>query len=219
MLLSAYKLNSLCWIKSYLSERKQCIIQKSTRSSMQNVKSGVPQGSVLGPVLFLLFVNDMPLFIKETYLDSYADDTTVHTASKVPDTIKTKLQISSNDFKIYCKHNKMYVHVGKTSIMILGSRQNIAEIESFEIFIDNEIIKQVDNQKLLGIIIDQTLSWDKQIDMVALNISRRITLLKLLSKYVGKDCICQYYSSYKCRFLTTAVLFGEAIQQLNLIGS
>ena len=140
----------------------------------------------------------MPLFIKETYLDSYADDTTVHTASKVPDTIKTKLQISSNDFKIYCKQNKMYVHVllGKTSLMILGSRQNIAEIESFEIFIDNEIIKQVDNQKLLGIIIDQTLSWDKQIDMVALNISRRITLLKLLSKYVGKDCLCQYYSSY-----------------------
>ena len=196
--LSAYKFNanSLCWIKSYLSERKQCIIQKSTRSSMQNVKSGVPQGSVLGPVLFLLFVNDMPLFIKETYLDSYADDTTVHTASKVPDTIKTKLQISSNDFKIYCKQNKMYVHVGKTSLMILGSRQNIVEIESFEIFIDNEIIKQVDNQKLLGIIIDQTLSWDKQIDMVALNISRRITLLKLLSKYVGKDCLCQYYRSY-----------------------
>ena len=150
--LSAYKFNanSLCWIKSYLSEIKQCIIQKSTRSSMQNVKSGVPQGSVLGPVLFLLFVNDMPLFIKETYLDSYADDTTIHTASKVPDTIKTKLQISSNDFKIYCKQNKMYVHVGKTSLMILGSRQNIAEIESFEIFIDNEIIKQVDNQKLLA---------------------------------------------------------------------
>ena len=51
--------------------------------------------------------------------------------------------------------------------MILGSSQNIAEIESFEIFIDNEIIKQVDNQKLLCIIIDQTLRWDKQIDMVA----------------------------------------------------
>ena len=178
--LSAYKFsaNSLCWIKSYLSERKQCIIQKSTRSSMQTVKSGVSQCSVLGPVLFLLFINDMPLFIKDTCLDSYADGTTVHTASKVPDTIKTKLQISSNDFKIYCKQNKMYVHVGKTSIMILGSRQNIAEIESCEILIDNEIIKQVDNQKLLGIIIDQPLSWDKQINMVALNISRRITLLK-----------------------------------------
>ena len=95
----------------------------------------------------------MHLFIKETYLDRCVDDTTVHMASKLSDTIKTKLQIYSNDFKIYCKQNKMYVHVGKTSLMILGSRQNIAEIESFEIFIDNEIIKPVDNQKPLGIII------------------------------------------------------------------
>ena len=108
--LIAYKFSdqSLCWIKSYLNKRKQCIIENTVKSSMLTVKSGVPQGSDLGPVLFLLFVNDLPLFIKEAYVDIYADDTTVHTASKVPNTIKTKLQISSNDFKTYCKQNKMY---------------------------------------------------------------------------------------------------------------
>ena len=196
--LSAYKFsdNSLCWIKSYLTDRKQCIIENSAKSSMQTVKSGVPQGSVLGPVLFLLFVNDLPLFITEAYVDIYADDTTVHTASKVSKTIKTKLQNSSNDFKTYCIQNKMYVHAGKTSLMIIGSRQNISRVEQLEIYIDNEIIKQVDTQKLLGVAIDQTLCWDNQVDTVALNIARRITLLKLLSKYVGKDSLNQYYNAY-----------------------
>ena len=163
---------------------------------MQTVKTGVPQGSVLGPVLFLLCVNNLPLFITEAYVDIYADDTTVHTASKVPNTIKTKLQNSSNDFKTHCIQNKMYVHVGKTSLMIIGSRQKISRGEKIEIYIDNEIIKQADNQKLLGVVIDQTLSWDNQVNIVALNIARRITLLTLLSKYVGKDSLNQYYNSY-----------------------
>ena len=79
--------------------------------------------------------------------------------------------------------------------MIIGCRQNTSRAESIEIYLENEIIKQVDNQKLLGVTIDQTLSWDKQIDIVALNISKRITLLKLLSKYVGKDSLNQYYNS------------------------
>ena len=157
-------------------------------------------------------MNDLPLFIKEAYIDIYADDQTVHTASKVRNIIKTKLQISSNDFKTYCKQNKMYVHVGKTSFMIIGSRQNTSRAESIEIYLKNEIIKQVENQKLLGVTIDQTLSWDKQVDIIALNISKRITLLKLLSKYVGKDSLNQYYNSY---ILPILIWGGNTAAQTN----
>ena len=73
---------AISWVKSFLSNRKQCIIHNKLTSSMQTIKSCVPQGSVLGPVLFLLFVNDLPLFVNETYLEMYADDTTLHFASK-----------------------------------------------------------------------------------------------------------------------------------------
>ncbi|MCW4347252.1 MAG: hypothetical protein N0E48_28465 [Candidatus Thiodiazotropha endolucinida] len=150
----------------------------------------------MGPVLFLLFVNDIPLFINEAYVDIHADDTTVHTASKDSKSIETSLQAASIDFKTYCNQNKMYMHIGKTCLMVIGTRQNLSVAEAINIYIDNEVIKDVDNQKLLGVIIDKTLSWDKQIDTVSLNISRKISLLKLLSKYVKKPSLIQYYNSY-----------------------
>ena len=195
--LAAYKFSTTSqnWIRSYLTNRKQCIVNQNIRSSLQTVKSGVPQGSVLGPVLFLLFVNDLPLFIKEVYLDLYADDATVHASGKKQNVIELKLQTGTDDFKNWCLSNHMLIHIGKTSLMTAGSRQTVGNI-SMEIFIDGEIIKEVENQKLLVVIIDKTLSWDKQIDAVCLNVTRRITLMKLLSKYLDQSHLNQYYNSY-----------------------
>ena len=122
----------------------------------------------------------MPLYINEAYVEIYADDTTAHTAHKDQNVVQVKLQGSSTDFKFWCIVHKMFVNLTKTSSMSIGSRQNLSNYDELNITIDNEDISNVDNQKLLGII-DKTLSWDKQINSVCLNITRRITLLKLLS--------------------------------------
>ena len=92
----------------------------------------------------------------------------------------------------------MFVNLTKTFSMSIGSRQNLSNSDDLFIIIDDDDddISNVDNQKLLGIIIDKTLSWDKQSDSVCLNITRRITLLKLLSKYVDMPNLKLYYNSY-----------------------
>ena len=82
--LTHYKLSnaSLNWFQSYLSNRVQCIKSDNGMSEFSEMLSGVPRGSILGPTLFLLFINDLPLYLKHCLADLYADDSTVHVSGK-----------------------------------------------------------------------------------------------------------------------------------------
>ena len=112
-----FDFRAMTWMQSYLSNRYQFIVTNKISSSMQQVKFGVQRGSVLGPALFLIFIKGMPLFTNEAYTEIYADDTTVHAASKDEKVIEIKLQVSAINFKTRCLQHKMFVHLAKTSFL------------------------------------------------------------------------------------------------------
>ena len=138
-----------------------CIVDGLKMSSSQSVKSGVSQGSVLGPVLFVIFINAMPLHL-QTDIDMYADNTITHTAGKT--VVEPKLQITAGDFNAWCIDNNMGVHYGKTHSFVVGSKHMTSANESISITINRHSTESVNTHKHLGITTDKQLTWEQQID-------------------------------------------------------
>ena len=101
------------------------------------MNAGVPRGSVLGPILFVLLINDLPLFVNESYVDFYADDTTVHASDKKQEVIEDRLQITSHRFHNWCFDNVLIIIQKLTSVMTVGTRQHLLNADSLQIFIKN----------------------------------------------------------------------------------
>ena len=80
--------------------------------------------------------------------------------------------------------------------MLSGTRQTLQSNDPIATYLDNELIKSVENQKLLGVTIDNTLTWETQVNIVCQNVTKRITLIKLLSRYIDRSSLNQYHNSY-----------------------
>ena len=110
--------------------------------------------------------------------------------------VEPKLQNSADDFNTWCIDNNMGVHYGKTHAFVVGSKHMTTANEGISVTINEHSIESVSAQKHLGITIDKHLTWEQQIDLVCRNVSRKLTFIKLLSKYVNQNSLKQYYNSY-----------------------
>lgn len=196
--MSLYKISqgTLQWFSSYLSNRKQRVSFKNTISDEEIVKFGVPQGSILGPLLFLLFINDLPFHIDVT-TDLYADDTTLYEINKSKEEIETKLQKAMSDLSQWCIENGMVINQDKTKAMLITTRQRRSRIDdSLKILCNNLQLSTVTSEKVLGVQIDNNLLWTEHISKVTKRMSTNIWLLSQVKRYLSTEYRLMFYRSY-----------------------
>ena len=198
--LKHYKLSdkTMSWFDSYLLHRKQRVCVNNVTSDDEIIINGVPQGSILGPLMFLLFINDLPLYTKPIHTDMYADDTTLYEIGISQDEIERNLQLALINLSKWCIANGMVINTAKTKLMLITTHQRRTILNTNDLILsfNNENLNTVDKDKILGVIFDNNLSWTSHVDLLCKKISSNLWLLSRIKEYLNIEQRIQFYKTY-----------------------
>ena len=152
----------------YLSNRKQIVKCHNEISHMCDIDIGVPQGSVLGPILFLLYVNYINQHVRCAACNLYTDDALVYCSANIVDTLRECTNNYIACIKQWYDMNKLVINTAKSNVMVVSSKQRhvLSGASNIDIRLGNENIKQIDCIDYLGAKLDAHLTWNDQIGAV-----------------------------------------------------
>ena len=191
--------NAIQLIRSFLSNRTQQVISNGIVSNTSISKLGVPQGSTLGPLLFSVFINDLPIAItsKKVETDLFADDGTLHAADKNINMINVELQLALNQVTEWCSLNDMIMNPSKTESMVITTRQkHQLDPLLLKLVVNDVPVTQVDKHRLLGVIVDTCLSWQNHIDMTCKTLARYLYALSRLKHITNEGTRKIFYEAH-----------------------
>ena len=208
------------WFKSYLSNRKQFTSINSHNSDPLKVTHGVPQGSILGPLLFLIFINDLPNVSSLFKFLLFADDSTLSTnfsENEIP-LIKCKINNEMKLLNDWLISNKISINATKTKYIIFSYRVK-KELNLGELTIGNTKISETDNIKFLGIFLDSRLKFNIHVNYLSSKISKQVGLLYKLNNYLPKEILKILYNSFVCPYINYGieVWFSSYLNNTNKI--
>ena len=182
-------------LTSYFSCRKQFVSSESNDSSMLNVTLGVPQGSVLGPLFFLVYIND---FHNSTDLEvrHFADDTLVYFASTNVGLLETVMNHELIKIQLWLDSNKLRLNAAKTKFMIFSPKSTIFKHASnIKLQIGKQDIELVNSYKYLGVILDSNLNWKSHVSNLVTKLSRSVGMMFKLRHYLNKNARMMVFNS------------------------
>ena len=181
--------NSLLWFKSYLRNRTQHTAVAESISNQCRVTTGVPQGSILGPLLFLAYINDMPAdCLQHTQASLFADDTVLYCTAPSSGELEEKLNNDLSRIRLWLNRHKLTLNASKSKFTLIGGSRCLKSFGSITLKIEEEEIEQVTSYKYLGVKINETLTWSNHVESICKKVAQRLGLLQhikhLLPQYL-----------------------------------
>ena len=162
------------WFKSYLTHRRQRVLANNVYSSYQTVTQGVPQGSVLGPLFYILYANDISEIIKNCNVAMYADDTVLYTADTNYEDSMRKMRADVQALSSWCEVNGIRMNTDKTKTMSFGSINRLKKLPPVKIDVDGNLLQSVSSYKYLGVTLDSQLNFAKHAGRTISNVALKL---------------------------------------------
>ena len=188
---------SISWFQDYLSNRIQYAKVNGTISDSRITRCGVPQGSILGPLLFIIYINDLSKYITECHVNLYADDTALYIESPSYIELILSLRLELETLSQWMLANKLTLNVRKTKFLIFGTKPKLKKLPTvpLQLTINNQNIEQVSSFKYLGIILDDSLNFIEHIDHVYKKSCNKLGAIRKCRKHLNKGLSLMMYKS------------------------
>ena len=185
----------LDWFKNYLCNRKQIVEYQGVSSDTEFVSVGVPQGSILGPLLFILHINDLPGALSNCSVLMYADDTVLYCSDSHASSIEYKLNQGLQEVNKWLGENSLFLNAVKTEAMLFGTSPRLSNVDNFNILVNGVAIKRVSKFKYLGVIFDERLSWNDHVKYILTKAGSRIGMLNRIRSSITSYSANVVYTS------------------------
>ena len=180
------------WFRSYLSDRKQYVSLNGASSKVGNLEYGVPQGSILGPLIFIIFINDLPNIFPGAHFILYADDANIIVTGKTHKEIEEVINQVILKLTTWVKLNSLKLNTTKTKYMIISNNNN----HDFDITINGSKISRVSQEKFLGVLIDDKLTFNAHRQAIAKKIANNCGVLFMARHVLSKKSLNSLYYSF-----------------------
>ena len=176
---------SFDWFESYLTDRQQLTLVNNIMSDLLHEDVyGVPQGSVLGPLLFLLYIDDIKSVIQNAYCHLYADDTIILKGASDPDSLIASLERELSNVDHWLSINKMTINTKKTEVIFFGNKAHLKKLDNKTVRYLDTPLKRKDKVKYLGVLFDEKMQWKYQIKNITQKASLKLGKIKAIASFL-----------------------------------
>ena len=209
----------LKWFHDYLDNRKQYVSLGNVESQLQAITCGIPQGSTLGPLLFLLYINDLPNCSDQLKFKIFADDTNVFATANDLKSLEQTMNSELAKVKEWCDINKLSINMTKTNFMIVKSKRKRDAPINIEIKGkdgESRLLERKNCIKYLGVMIDDSICWKHHIAYVCSRIARNTGIISKLRHYLSIKQLTQIYYNLIYPYISYAIIAWGSAYKTNI---